>query len=152
MKISCKRILFAAVIGVISCCTFMTACSNNSSTAPAVSGSNTSSAASVSADPAIVGTWKNEDVSERMFFTFTFNADLTGRKLSTPNTEHSAYYEGFTSGDDTFTYEFTKEHTIYLHFPGGGYQKFDYIASADSLQLSEPYKNDYKTYQKVAAN
>ncbi len=149
MKFSVNRLVFAAVLGVVAL-TFSTACSNKTDTTSNVSDSSFSSAASVSADPAIVGTWKNEDPGERMFFTFTFNADLTGRKRSVPNTEHSAYYEGFTADEETFTYEFTKENTIYLRFPDGGYQKFDYIASDDSLQLSEAYKNEYKTYQKVA--
>lgn len=148
MNRSFKHTILAVAFVLLTAASF-SACSQQNN---ASSSDNSSSAAAVSADPAIVGTWKNEDASERMFFTFTFNADLTGRKLSTPNTEHSAYYEGFTSGDDTFTYEFTKENTIYLHFPSGGYQKFDYIASADTLQLSEPYKNDYKTYQKVTAD
>ena len=149
MKFSVKRTAFAVFLGLVACLSYSTACSPKSNNAPDTSGTS-SSAASVSADPAIVGTWENQDASERMFFTFTFNADLTGRKLSTPNTEHSAYYEGFTADEETFTYEFTKENTIYLRFPDGGYQKFDYIASDDSLQLSEAYKNEYKTYQKVA--
>ena len=148
MKFSFKCSIFAIAMGMVPYFICSTACSPKSST-PDPLASDGTSAAAVSADPAIVGTWQNQDAGERMFFTYTFNADLTGRKISVPNTEHSAYYEGFTSGDDTFTYEFTKENTIRLHFPDSGYQNFDYIASADTLQLSEPYKNQYKTYQRV---
>ena len=124
------------------------ACSQDKGTS--ASGDNTASSQQASTDPALYGTWKNEDITERMFFTFSFDGDNTGHKISRANKDYEKYYSGTPDiSEDDFTYEL-KDGGLYLHFADGGYQNFDYIVSADTLQLSERYKNQYKIYEKVS--
>ena len=123
------------------------ACSQNN-TSSTSSANSTASVKQISSDPALIGSWKNEDPKERFFFTYTFNADNTGHKLSVPNYEHSAYWEGFTKSDDKFTYKFV-DGSLRLDYSDGGYNNFDYTVSGDTLKLSERYKNEYKSYQKT---
>jgi ABC-type oligopeptide transport system substrate-binding subunit len=143
-----RKTVILSALALLTAFSF-SACSQNSTT----SSSSKSSIASVeekSSDPAIIGTWKNEDPSERYFFTYTFNADNTGTKASVPNYQHSAYWEGFTSSKDQFTYKF-RGNSIHIDYKDGGYNDFDYIASGDTLKLSERYKNQYKNYQRTTA-
>lgn len=147
-----KRTGYAAItaISVLALVTVVSAggCSSDKN-GGASSSSGESSLQQASTDPALYGTWKNEDISERMFFTFTFDGDNTGHKISRANKDYEKYYEGTPDiSEDDFTYEL-KDGGLYLHFKDGGYQNFDYIVSGDVLQLSDRYKNDYKDYQKV---
>ena len=114
------------------------------------SSADNGSAAQVSTAPALYGTRKNEDITERMFFTFSFDGDNTGHKISRANKDYEKYYSGTADiTENDFAYEL-KDGGLYLRYPDGGYQNFDYIVSGDTLKLSERYKNEYKTYERVS--
>ncbi len=146
MKI--KRITAAVLLSALVIFSFAAGGCSSKKTEASISGSG-----QTETDPSLFGTWINDDVTERLFLTYTFNSDNTGIRAAKVNPDYADHFINIREVEEEsdFTYEFVKG-GINLRFPGGGYLNFDYIVSGDTLKLSERYKNEYKTYRRAASD